>query len=73
MLILPAMKTDDAIRRFNNSVRELAQSLGITSAAIYQWGDTVPALRVYQIREILAEREKVGASDTAPETVKQAA
>ena len=67
------MKTDDAIRQFNNSVRDLAQSLGITSAAIYQWGDTVPALRVYQIREILAEREKVGASDTAPESVQQAA
>lgn len=65
MLILLAMKTSDAIRHFNNSVRDLAQSLGITSAAVYQWGDTVPLLRAYQIRELLDAR--TGASDTAPE------
>lgn len=67
------MKTNDAVRQFNNSVRDLAQSLGITSAAIYQWGDTVPPLRVYQIRDILAAREQVGAGDTAPEPVSRAA
>ena len=57
------MKTDQAIKHFNDSVRELAEALGITSAAVYQWGDDVPQLRVYQINEIIAKREIVAASE----------
>lgn len=60
------MKTDAAIGLFNNSVRELADALGITTAAIYQWGEEVPDLRAYQIRDIVAARPKLGAGDTAP-------
>lgn len=67
------MKTEDAIKHFDSSIRKLAEALGITREAVYQWGETVPALRVYQIREILAEREKVGASDTATEPHQEAA
>lgn len=51
------MKTTHAIQQFENSVRRLAEALGITREAVYQWGDTVPPLRAYQIREILAARE----------------
>jgi DNA-binding transcriptional regulator YdaS (Cro superfamily) len=49
------MKTNDAIQAFG-SIKELAAALAITQPAIYQWGDDVPALRAYQITEILAAR-----------------
>ena len=51
------MKTSDILPHFNNSIRELANALGITREAVYQWGDVVPQLRVYQIRELLSARE----------------
>ena len=72
--MLTIMKTEDAIRQFGDSVRALAEALGITREAVYQWGETVPPLRVYQIRDLLAERQKVGADTTVPEAQdKQAA
>lgn len=49
------MNTKDAIEQFG-SIKELAKALGITQPAIYQWGDTVPPLRAYQISELIAER-----------------
>ena len=49
------MNTVDAIRLFG-TVRELAKALEITEQAIYQWGEKVPALRAYQIREKLQKR-----------------
>jgi len=49
------MKTDEAIEAFG-SVAALAAALDIKVQAVYQWGDTVPELRVYQIREILEGR-----------------
>jgi hypothetical protein len=61
------MRTEDAIKYFDNSVRALAEALGITREAVYQWGDTVPRLRAYEIRDLLAARQAVGAGDTAPE------
>jgi len=45
------MKTADAIKLFG-SVRALAAALDITVQAVYGWGDDVPKLRVYQIREL---------------------
>jgi len=62
------MRTKDAIEEFGNSVRCLAEALGITREAIYQWGETVPALRAYEIRDILAARgaQKLGADNTVP-------
>lgn len=67
MLRIGAMRTKDAIKEFGNNVRELAEALGITREAIYQWGENVPALRAYEIRDILAERcsQKLGAANTA--------
>ena len=51
------MKTTYAVKLFNNSTRELAEALGITVHAIYQWGDDVPELRAYQIREIIGAKK----------------
>jgi hypothetical protein len=45
------MKTEFAISIFG-SVAELASALGITDKAVYQWGDEVPRLRQYELREL---------------------
>jgi len=45
------MKTSYAIDLFG-SIKNLAAALGITIHAIYQWGDEVPELRVYQLRDL---------------------
>ena len=50
------MKTNEAITAFG-SIKDLAAALGLSVQAIYQWGETVPQLRAYQIRELLAARE----------------
>ncbi len=49
------MKTEDAIRLFG-TVRALADAIGVTEQAIYQWGEDVPELRAYQIAAIAAQR-----------------
>lgn len=56
------MLKKDAIQRFGG-VRKLAESLGITREAIYQWPEVVPRLRQYEIRDILAERDHSGRPD----------
>ena len=69
------MKTAEAIAKFNESTRELAEALGISTAAVYQWGDSVPELRAYQIREIIARRAAclpVGADATPSATPESA-
>ena len=49
------MKTEDAIRKFGTGAK-LARALGITPAAVYQWGVEVPRLRQYEIRGLLEQR-----------------
>jgi len=49
------MKTNEAINAFG-SIKDLAAALGLSVQAIYQWGETVPQLRAYQIRDLLAAR-----------------
>lgn len=49
------MNTSQAVSEFG-SVRALAKELGVTVQAVYGWGETVPRLRQYQIRELLARR-----------------
>lgn len=44
------MTTKEALALFDNSCRKLAEALGITEQAVRQWGDSVPELRVYQIK-----------------------
>ena len=35
---------------------DLARALGISTSAVSQWGERVPPLRAYQIRDLLAAR-----------------
>lgn len=60
MLTIRGMKTDEAIREAG-SVKALAQSLGITVHAIYQWGEDVPRLREL---EILLQRQQASEIQT---------
>jgi hypothetical protein len=48
------MKTDQAIKLAGTSA-ELARLLGVSRAAISQWPETVPPLRVYQLKELRPE------------------
>ena len=50
------MTKQEAIDLFGGSVRKLAETLGITEQAVHQWGDDVPELRVYQIRELMPSK-----------------
>lgn len=43
------MRTQDVLQYFGGR-EELAKALGIDRSASYQWGDTVPQLRQYQIQ-----------------------
>jgi len=58
------MKKDEVIAEFGG-VRKLADALGITREAVYQWPTTIPRLRQYEIREILEGRGKVSPAETA--------
>lgn len=42
------IKTEDAVSHFQG-VAKLAAALQISRAAVYQWGEFVPASRVYQL------------------------
>lgn len=53
------MKTTDAIKIFGNAAK-LAAALGIRRAAVSQWGDDVPPLRAYQIKEIVDRQHEDG-------------
>lgn len=50
------MRTDEAVAAFG-SVKALADALGLWPQAVYKWGENVPELRQYQIRELLRQRE----------------
>ena len=43
------MKTSYAINKVG-SVKELAALFGISVQAVYKWGDELPELRVYQLK-----------------------
>lgn len=47
------MTTKEAVAMFGGSRRSLAEALGISVQAVAQWGDEVPRLREYQIKEIV--------------------
>lgn len=58
------MTRAEAIEHFG-SVSALADKLGITTQAIYDWGDKVPTLRQFQLQimtegKLKADSEKVG-------------
>ena len=45
------MKTADAIAHFG-SQHALARALGVSQAAVAQWGEEVPALRQLQLQQL---------------------
>lgn len=49
MLDFIAMKTEEAVRRAG-SRNALAKLLRITGAAVSQWGEDVPELRMWQLK-----------------------
>lgn len=60
-LMFLSMRTEEALKHFDNKVRKLAAALNLSVQAIYAWGDEVPRLRAYEIRDILARREQEAA------------
>ena len=36
-------------------IRQLAEMLGLSTQAVYAWGDTVPKLRMYELRDMRPE------------------
>jgi len=51
------MKKDEAKNLFGSS-KAVAEALGISRQAVSRWGDSIPPLRAYQIREIISERKE---------------
>lgn len=50
------MTLDEAITEFG-TVDKIADDLEISVQAVYKWKKRVPALRIYQLREIKAVRQ----------------
>ena len=46
------MKTKEAIQFFGG-LKPLADALGIWPQAVYRWGENVPPLRAFQIKELM--------------------
>lgn len=55
-----AMTLNEALVYFG-SVRQIAEALGVSVQAVYAWGDTVPDLRAYQLREMIEMIKKLSA------------
>tara|TARA_R110000796_G_C14326143_1_gene408520 strand:+ start:209 stop:451 length:243 start_codon:yes stop_codon:yes gene_type:complete len=56
------MKTSEAIKYFGNTNAGLARAFAahgehLSQQAVGKWGENLPPLRVYQLKEILAVRE----------------
>lgn len=56
------MKTEYAIKVFGTR-RKLADALGISTQATYQWGDVVPKLRVYEVLDLEQKLKNPAPSD----------
>ena len=48
------VRTDRAVSQFGG-VPALANHLGVTREAVYQWGEYVPEVRAYQLRDEFPE------------------
>lgn len=52
------MTIDEAIKFYGGRKGDLAKALGISAAAVTQWGETLPMLRQYQIESLTRGRLK---------------
>lgn len=50
-----------AIEHFGSTTK-LANALGIKHSAVSQWGEYVPPLRAFQIRDLLMEKDQAALS-----------
>jgi DNA-binding transcriptional regulator YdaS (Cro superfamily) len=48
--------TVDELLEIFGTRKEIARILGLHVSSVYQWGNKVPPLRVYQIKEILRKQ-----------------
>jgi DNA-binding transcriptional regulator YdaS (Cro superfamily) len=48
------VKTSEAVQRYGSKAA-IARLLGIKPASVSEWGENVPELRVYQLRELEAK------------------
>jgi len=48
--------TVDELIKIYGSRKEIARVLGIHVSSVYQWGNRVPPLRVYQFKEMLRKK-----------------
>lgn len=55
------IRTSDAIRQFGTA-SAVARALGITPQAVDLWGEFVPELRAYQLRERFPEKFPLSAA-----------
>lgn len=49
------MKKKQAIQLAGGTAKALADLLGLTESAVSQWGEDLPLLRVYQLRDLRPE------------------
>lgn len=57
------MKTAEVLEHFGG-VRQTAEALGISTQAIYSWGDEVPALRQPHIQVVTSGKLKMSKKKT---------
>lgn len=62
------MKKQDAIEYFGTQ-QALAEAIGVSSAAIAQWGETVPPLRQLQIQQLTLGKLQASPDVFAPRAV----
>ena len=53
------MKKSEALEFFDGDVKKLAEYLGITDKAVYQWRDVVPRGTAYRLQVMTAGRLRV--------------
>lgn len=52
------MTKKEAVALFGSQA-ELARALGLSRQAVSKWGDKLPPLRVYQIKELKEKKEEI--------------
>lgn len=65
------MRTEDAVEIFGNKIA-LAEAIGISASAVYQWGSEIPMSRRQSVRMAIKERAEQLEQEAADLRVKAA-